>query len=350
MRHRRIFIGAALLLLCAVAAVFAVGALVPGGASSAKAADAVVLTVTANGQTKTFTMTEFQALPAYTGWSGLKNSAGTITLPVPVKGVKLADVLALVGGLPAQQSVDVTASDGYGMTFVYDEATSGTGITMYNATTGEVEAAKSPVSLVLTYEYDGLPIAPAPGGEGPLRLAVAQTANENQVADGHLMVKWVSNVTVRSAVADWTVTMSGLRNKKGKRQTYTLDRASYDSCSTPGCHGASWVQPVVAKTWSGVPLFLCIGKVDGGKGHGGYGAYNEALARKGYRIKLTSTTGRSVIVNSRTIINNDQILLAGKLMGSELTATYYPLRLVGPKIGTRSFIGKIAKIQLLPKK
>ena len=349
MRHRRIILGAALLLLCAVAAVFAAGALLPGAASSAKAADAVVLTVTGNGQTKTLTMTELQALPAYTGWSGLKNSAGTITLPAPVKGVKLADLLALVGGMTAQQSVDVTASDNYGMTFLYDQAVNGAGITMYNGTTGEVEAAKAPVSLVLTYEYNNLPIDPAPGGEGPVRLAVAQTTNENQVADGHLMVKWVSNVTIRGAVVDWSVKMAGLRNKKGKRQTYTLDRASYDSCATPGCHGASWVQPVVAKTWSGVPLFLCIGKIDGGKGHGGYGAYNEALARKGYRIKLTSATGRSVIVASRTIINDDRILLAGKLMGSELTATYYPLRLVGPKIGTRSFLGRITKIQLLPK-
>ena len=348
MRHRSIVAVAAFLLLCAVAVVFAAGAILPGGTSLAKAADAVVLTVTGNGQTKTFTLAELEALPAYSGWSGMKNSAGTITPPAPVKGVKLADLFALVGGLTAADSVDVTASDNYGMTFNYDQA-AGSGVTMYNASTGEIETAKSPVSLVLTYEYDGLPIAPAPGGEGPVRLAVAQTANENQVADGHLMVKWVSNVTIRGAVVDWSVKMAGLRNKKGKRQTYTLDRASYDSCATPGCHGASWVQPVVAKTWSGVPLFLCIGKIDGGKGHGGYGAYNEALARKGYRIKLTSATGRSVIVASRTIINDDRILLAGKLMGSELTATYYPLRLVGPKIGTRSFLGRITKIQLLPK-
>ena len=52
-------------------------------------------------------------------------------------------------------------------------------------------------------------------------------------------------------------------------------------------------RPGHEKTWTGVPLFLCIGKVDGGKGHGGYGAYNEALALKGYRIKLASATGKS---------------------------------------------------------
>jgi hypothetical protein len=347
MRHRSFIALATILLLCAVAAVFFAGTVLPG-ASPAKAAEAVVLTITGNGQTKALTMAELQALPAYTGWSGMKNSAGTITAPAPVKGVKLADVVASVGGLTAADSVDVTAPDKYGMTYKYDEVTAGAGITMYNGTTGEVETAKAPVSLVLTYEYDGLPIGSGDDG-GPIRLAVVQPTNENQVADGHLMVKWVSNVTVRGAVVDWAVKMSGLRNKKGKRQTYTLDRASYDSCATPGCHGASWVQPTVAKTWSGVPLFLCIAKVDGGKGHGGYGAYNEALARKGYRIKLTSATGKSVMIASRTIINKDKIILANKLMGSELTTTYYPLRLVGPRIGTRSFIGRIVKIQLLPK-
>jgi hypothetical protein len=347
MRHRSFIAGAAFLLLCAVAAVFFAGALLPGGTPSAQAADPVVLTVTGNGQTKAFTMTELQALPAYTGWSGLKNSAGTITPPAPVKGVKLTDLLALVGGLTSQQSVDVTASDNYGMTFLYDQAANGSGITMYNSATGEVEAAKSPASLVVIYAYDGRPIGSGDEG-GPIRLAVAQTTDENQVADGHLMVKWVSNVTIRDAVVDWSVKMSGLK-KNGKRQTYTLDRASYDSCATPGCHGASWVNPTTTKTWSGVPLFLCIGKVDGGKAHGGYGAYNEALARKGYRIKLTSASGKSVIIGSRTIINRDKIVLANKLMGSELTARYFPLRLVGPRIGSRSFLGGITRIQLLPK-
>ena len=109
------------------------------------------------------------------------------------------------------------------------------------------------------------------------------------------------------------------------------------------------MSPAPAQTWAGVPLFLCIGKVDGGKGHGGYGAYNDALALKGYRIKITSATGASVIIGSRVIRNQDKIILANKLQGSELGGDYYPLRLVGPKIGSKSFIGQIVKIQLLPK-
>ena len=344
MRHRSIILLGAILLLSAVAAVFG-GAALGGGTASARAADPVVLTVTGNGQTRTFTMAELQALPAYIGWSGLKNSAGTITAPTEVKGVKLSDLIALVGGFAAQESVDVTASDDYGMTFLYGEVANGDGITMYNASTGEVEAAKVPASLIVTYEDDHLPI----GADGPLRLAVAQETNVNQVADGHLMVKWLSKVALRTEVKDWSVRMTGLKIK-GKRQTYTLDRASYDSCSTPGCHGASWVDTATTKTWTGVPLFLCIGKIDGGKGHGGYGAYNEALARKGYWIKVMSASGKYVLISSKTIINRDKVVLAGKLMGSELTADYYPLRLVGPvkRVPANKRIGQITKIKLLP--
>ena len=113
-------------------------------------------------------------------------------------------------------------------------------------------------------------------------------------------MKWVNRVSLRNAVVPWTVKMYGLKDKHGKRQTYTLDRLSYDSCATPGLSRLELGRARLRqKTWTGVPLFLCIGKVDGGKGHGGYGAYNEALALKGYRIKITSASGASASSSAR---------------------------------------------------
>jgi hypothetical protein len=343
----KIRFGAIALVVAALLAVAIAGAVVPGGTPQAAAADPVVLTVTGNDQTMTFTMAELQALPAYSGYSGIINSAKTVTPPKPVKGVKLTDLFALVGGMASTNSVEVLGTDDYGMKFTYAEAATGA-FQMYNATTTEPEEAKSPVSLVLIYEYDGAPVGP---DVGPLRLAVSQESDVNQVAEGHLNVKWVNRLNLGSAVIDWTVKMVGLQRKDGTRQRYTLDRKTYDSCATPGCHGSSWTSSVTGKTWTGVPLFLCIGKIDGGKGHGGYGAYNEALALRGYRIKLISTTGRYVIIGSRTIRNRDQIVLANKLMGSELTATYYPLRFIGPAkyVPSTKRLGRIAKIVMLPK-
>jgi DMSO/TMAO reductase YedYZ molybdopterin-dependent catalytic subunit len=350
MKTRRTVLATALLIVLAVVAVIAAGAVVPG-TPQAKAADQVVLTVSGNDQTKTFTMADLKALPEYSGYFGWKSSAGTVYPPLPVKGVRLSDVLAQIGGMTTLNACDVLASDDYGMTYTYSQVVSHTGVQFYDGVTKAKEDSAAPWDFILAYEVDGAPLGPAPAGDGPLRLIVAQDENVNQIVDGHLLVKWVDRVSLRGSVAEWKVKMYGLMRKNGTRQTYTLDRVSYDSCAAPGCHGESWVQPTTKKTWSGVPLFLCIGKVDGGPGHDSYNAYNEALALKGYRIKLVSATGKYVILGSRTIRNKTSIILANKLMGSDLTAKYYPIKLVGPAKYVPSYksIGRITKIVMLPK-
>ena len=352
MKIRKTLVATALLALLAVAAVIVAGIVVPGAAPQAQAADPVVLTVSGNGQSKTFTMAELKALPVYDGYFGFVNSAGRVQLPEPVKGVRASDLLAQIGDMTTLSACDVLASDNYGMTYTYDQMVNNNGVQLYNATTKAKEDPKAPWTFVVVYEQNGQPL-PTAGAEatGPVRLVVAQQTDENQVGDGHYMVKMVDRITLRGAVKDWKVRMYGLKRKDGSRQTYTLDRGSYDSCATPGCHGFPWTNPTTTKTWSGVPLFYCIGKVDGGKGHDSVGAYNEALALRGYRIKLVSATGKSAIIGSRTARNRTNIVLANKLMGSDLTAKYYPLRLVGPTKLVPSYksIGRISKIILLPK-
>jgi DMSO/TMAO reductase YedYZ molybdopterin-dependent catalytic subunit len=344
MNKSRIRTGAAAVVLVALIAVALAGVVVPGGTPQASAADPIVLTVAGNGQTKTFTLAEVKALPAYTGFSGMKNSAGTLFKPDPVKGVKLTDLFAEVGGMTGAQSVDLQAVDDYGMTMTYGEAATGA-FTMYNDTTGVEEMPKADVSAVLIYERDGAPLSQEDGA--PLRLAICQPENVSQVADGHWLVKWVDRVTLRDALPNWTVKMYGLKIKGKKQQTSTLDRASYVSCAAPGCHGAAWTDKAQA-AWTGVPLFLIMGRVDGGKTHD-YGAYNEALALKGYRIKLTSASGKSVIIGSKTIRNRARNLLANKIDGADLGTTMYPLRLVGPNLKTSQFLGRIKTIKMLPK-
>ena len=62
----------------------------PARLAPANADDPVVLTVTGNGQTKTFTLAELEALPAYTGWSGYEEQRRDHHAAGPVKGVKLS--------------------------------------------------------------------------------------------------------------------------------------------------------------------------------------------------------------------------------------------------------------------
>ena len=62
-----------------------------GQASPSPAASGpVVLTVKGEQDSRTFTMGQLQALPAYEGYAGIKSSTGTITPPSKYRGVPLA--------------------------------------------------------------------------------------------------------------------------------------------------------------------------------------------------------------------------------------------------------------------
>ena len=160
----------------------------------------------------------------------------------------------------------------------------------------------------------------------------------------------MDRITLRGAVTDWKVKMYGLKRKDGKRQTYTLDRGSYDSCATPGCHGVSWTNPTTQKTWSGVPLFSASARSTAARATTATAPTTRRSRSGATASSSSSATGKYAIIGSRTIRNRDEIILANKLMGSELTAKYYPLRLVGPRSRARSkSIGRITKIYLLPK-
>ena len=223
---------------------------------------------------------------------------------------------------------DITATDNYGMTYTYDQIVNNKGVQFYNATTKAAEDPKAPWTWVLVWEQNG---APLPADVGPLRLVAAQETDVNQVADGHLMVKWVNRVTLRGAVAEWKVKMYGLKRKNGTRQKYTLDRTTYDSCATPGCHGASWVQPddeedlerraalpAASARWTAAPVTTATTPTTRRWRSGGTASsWCRPRASPRSSARARSATGPGII-------------LANKLMGSDLVARYYPLRLVGP--------------------
>jgi hypothetical protein len=349
MRHRRIIIAATLLLLCAVAAVFAAGALVPGGAPNANAADQVVLTVKDDGRVvKQYTLTELEAVTPYSGYAGFITSGGTVNGPDPVVGVKIADVLkdAFGTAMTSQQSVDVHAPDDYGMTYSYDQVVNASGFDMISTVTKKVEAIVGPLSAVLVYERAGLPL---PADEGSLRFYAAQPTAAAQVMDGSLSVYDVSLLNLRDqAVPEWGLKLVGLKIK-GKRQIVTEARNAIEGCSRPGCHGRGVA--IAGARWSGVPLWRLMGVVDGGASHKGH-SYNAALARKGYRIRLYNAAGKYVTISSKVTPFRNSIIVANQVGGAVPGAGYYPLRLVGPAkyVPAAKRLGRITKIVMLPLK
>jgi len=354
MRHRRTILLAALLLLCAVAAVFGAGALLPHGADSAKAADAVVLTIKHAGTTvKQYTLADLKAVTPYQGYAGFMTSGLTVHGPDPITGVSLVAVLHDAGlDLAAGQSLNLLASDGYTANLSYDQVVNATGFDMFNATTTQAEAPAAALTPVLVYERNGValdPFDPQTGsGEGPLRLFVAQPTDVNQVMEGSVSVSGVAALDVLDQpITEWDLKLVGLKIH-GTRQTITENRNAMDGCATPNCHKSAWTD-AGDHAWTGVPLWRLMGVVDGGNRHLG-NSYNAALARKGYRIRLFDAAGNYRTISSRVTPFRNTIVLATERDGVVLGAGLYPLRLVGPAkyVPVSRRLGGIVKIKMLP--
>ena len=112
---------------------------------------------------------------------------------------------------------------------------------MYNADDqARRRPPKAPVSVVLALRRERRADPPTPERDGPLRLAVCQPTNVDQVADGHLFVKWVDRISLRSAVR--AVDRQDVRPQEQARQAADLHarpRSPTTRAPRPGCHGSS---------------------------------------------------------------------------------------------------------------
>jgi DMSO/TMAO reductase YedYZ molybdopterin-dependent catalytic subunit len=291
----------------------------------------IVLTLVGEKGQRSFTLNQLEALPAYTGYAGIKSSTGVVTLPSEYTGVRLSDLTDLVGGISKANGVTLVAKDGYGMTFSYAQIVDHA-FTAYDPATGTEQAPAKDLTVVVAYAREGKPLGE---DEGPLRLMVGTPKPGGQVVDGHWSVKWVDRISVTKASAQWKVQLEGAVPGK-------LDKPTYVNCASPGCHGSGWVDAAGTR-WEGIPLYLVAGLVDDKKPHGA-GAYNAALARKGYDIVIETATGKVVTIDSRDIAGKQDIVLAGKVDGGELPDEYFPLRLVGPGLSEAQMPGGIARI------
>lgn len=296
-------------------------------------AEDTVLTVTGPNGDQLYTMADLLDLPQITGQAGIKSSTGKITPPSLFKGVLLTDLLEKAGGADPSMSVEVEAEDGYAITFSYDQVAKGTYIT-YDPGTGDEMNDAGELKTILAYEMDGKPLNEQM--DGKLRLVVVSEKN-NQVVDGHWSVKFINQLTVKSLAEDWTVYLKGEIEE-------TIDRGSFESCSTGKCHQASW-QDDKAQTWVGVPLYLMVGRVDDENKHSD-DAFNLALAEDGYTVDVISKDGYTVTLYSTRLIDNPNIQVAFVVNDTPLSDKDFPLKLVGSDLAKNEMVGMIDRIIL----
>jgi len=142
----------------------------------------------------------------------------------------------------------------------------------------------------------------------------------------------------------WHITLKGAR-------TDTVSQSYFEQGIDQG-HFAEYTDDD-GNVWSGMPLWYLIGLVDDDRGHGA-GTFNEALAAKGYSIKVTSSDGYSINFDSASIAKNDGVIVANTLNGDPLPETIgeknkpcWPLQMTGSAIGSGQKVGGVAAIELI---
>lgn len=304
-------------------------------AEPAVSAAAVLLKMTGLEESRELTLADLQALPTVSGWGGTKSSAGVISPPQQLQGVSVTALADLVGGLQPGMGVSIVAKDGYAMTMSYEQIAEGDFIT-YDPGTGDENTIEGALQTIVAYQRDGEPI-PA-DEDGPLRLFIVSPDNDN-VVDGHWTVKWVSEIRLKPMSEEWSLTLEGAISE-------SMDRNTFESCSAPGCHQATWTD-ADGNEWSGVPLYYLAGRVDDGVRHEDR-AYNDIFAKAGYVLQVFAADGYNVgIDSSRTDFNRD-LFVASIVNGEPLEEKYFPLRLVGEGLEKSEMVGQLAQIVIQP--
>jgi hypothetical protein len=123
--------------------------------------------VGANGTTISFDVAGIAALPSVSGMGG-KNSHGEIKDVGNYTGISILSLVNMVGGMPTNSFVRLTAADTYTKDFSYEQIVSGTDYGTFDPVTNTETNATQPITAILAYAMDGALIS---SSDGPFRSA-----------------------------------------------------------------------------------------------------------------------------------------------------------------------------------
>lgn len=261
-----------------------------------------------NGTKAAFTLAELEKDPAYLeGTGSFTTSAGT-RYTNRYGGVKLRTLLDRYMKVTADDSVKFVATDGYEMTYsgrqILDEA-DGTWL------------------LAFRMDGDWLPRDP-----GYIRTIKVGPANPD--IDGHLSVKMIRKIVVREKdYKDFSLQFSG-------KMSGSIDRSTVQSCVS--CHGkdVAFERKNISGRYTGFPLHLLLAYADDPKYQphrqgSDIISYDKAAAKAGYKVEVVAEDGFKVVLDSREIDANNDIIVAMYKDGAGLAQDEFPLVLVWDK-------------------
>ncbi len=290
---------------------------------------AMTLTVVgADGQEEVLSSADIAALEAYTAPGGFKSSGGYIAAVGTYTGVPVLTLCDLVGGMTSDQTLTVTASDGYSMVYTYDQV-NGQGYTTYDPVTGSEATATQPMKMVVNYFINGTAI---PSDQGPLRIGV--TGPEGLLTEGHFWTKMVSKLEVTNNIRNWVVTV----DSTGDTEPLNMDRQAFTA--DVNHFPLNWTDSN-GNVWTGTALWRWVSWYN----YNG-GISNETLD-KGYQVRIISGDGYNVTLDDSRVKMNDNIIVGVYLNGGILSDPYWPLTIVGSNVTSGEMVKNIVQIQIV---
>lgn len=291
-------------------------------------------------------------------WDPEETYPGGFKIEYAVKGTRIRDLCELVGGMGAGTEVVLVAKDGYETRLPYSsiypdpwvQARQGDAILAWWADGKYVPEYADGMRLFFTPK-DGI------YGQWDMHETLPEKYWHYYYSDGvqypscaGLSAKWITEIRVYSVPeSDWKLKLDG-RDIGGME--YEVSKTYFEqalACQFGANHRAAYTDSK-GRVWEGMPLWLLVGFVDDADQHSDK-AFNDALAKAGYKVIITAADGYSVMIDSRDIIRNNNYIVANTLNGTTIpeSSSDWPLRLVGPAVKGSTSISKIVSIRLVPK-
>lgn len=267
-----------------------------------------------NGEQIELSLSELSKTPYYAvGKGGYTTSAGTY-YENSYGGIRLADFLTSFIQLLDSSTITLLSTDGYSMSYAFSE----------------ISSMDDGVWL-LAFEMDGKPLDEETGPFRGVRIAQALGDSIPNI-DGHSSPKMVKRIEISQEVfKDFSLLI------KGKMEAI-LNRATIQSGINCTAHKTT-VEYMDRKTgqleqYVGMPLFALLAFGDDPKyaphkqNDKSIVAYDKMAARDGYLVKIIARDGYSIVLDSRELDGNHDVILAMYQNEHELSGDAWPLKLV----------------------
>ncbi len=259
--------------------------------------EGILLSVEKSGVLAEYTLADLEQLEVITAQGTFTNSAG-VDYTATYTGVPLT---TLIGNLPDDATVRVTASDGYSMNYPV-----------------EMLVDRHEGIWILAFKENGECMPLDPG-----YLRIVQVGEGNPHFTSSLSARMVERIEILGVYEEYTLLLKGAVER-------LFTRGELEAGIGCPCHTATVTSTSKgeAHTYTGLPLWRLIAYVDDGIYpdaelgiHYNDEDFNDDLAAQDYTITLTASDGYAQTVTSKLIARDDSFIVAFKKDGVFLDPT-----------------------------